>query len=155
VVACLVQQCEDQGIFADEWMESEATINPDKTPATLSKCLRVDYSSLRIDFIFDAGERGPKFRDKHFQNFGTGRRAAEGNIIRQGERTQHMFAVGHLERRWTDSVRNCGGFQLVVERSESSDEVSACVLKQVDRGLWGLPGWARPSQLKAAADRIE
>jgi hypothetical protein len=34
-------------------------------------------------------------------------------------------------------------------------EVSAGVLKQVDRGLWGLPGWARPPRRPAAADQIE
>ena len=80
-MACLVQQREDQSIFANEWMEGEAAINADKTPASLTKCLCVYYSSLRIDFIFDAGERGPKFGDKHFQHSSTGRRAAEGNIV--------------------------------------------------------------------------
>jgi hypothetical protein len=98
VVARLVRQCEGQSIFTDEWMEGEATINPDKALATLTKCLRVHYSGLRIDFIFDAGERRPKFGDKDFQNFSTGRRAAEGNIIWQGERVQHVSAVSHLER---------------------------------------------------------
>jgi hypothetical protein len=33
---------------------------------------------------------------------------------------------------------------LVVERSKNTEEVLASVLKRVDRGMWGLPGWERP-----------
>jgi hypothetical protein len=62
MVAGLVQQREDKGIFADKWMEREPAIktyNP--AAAGIAKRLRVHDRSLRINSIFDAGERGPKF----------------------------------------------------------------------------------------------
>jgi glycerol-3-phosphate dehydrogenase len=62
MMARLVQQCENQCIRADQWMEREPAIKTNETGAGQTKRLRVNDPRLRIDFILDAGERGPKFR---------------------------------------------------------------------------------------------
>jgi hypothetical protein len=89
MVARLVQQCEGQRIFADEWMEREPAIKTNETGAARTKRLRVDDPSLPIDLIFDAGERGPKFRHKRFKQATPALRDAEGDMIRQGGSVQH------------------------------------------------------------------
>jgi hypothetical protein len=89
MVAGLVQQCEDQRILTDEWMESETTIKTDETGAAHTKRLRVHDPSLRIDFIFDAGERGPKFTHQNFQHATAAYRTAKGDITWQRESVQH------------------------------------------------------------------
>jgi len=94
MVASLVQQCEDKRIFADERMESEPTINADETGAVHTKRLRVHDPSLRIDFVFDAGERGPKFGDKNFDHPTAALGGAKGEIIWQGEGIQHARIAG-------------------------------------------------------------
>jgi len=89
-----VQQCEHKRIFADEWMESEPPIKTDETEAAHTKCLRVHDPSLRIEFIFDAGERGPKFGHKNFEHPPAALRSAKGDIIWQGEGVQHARIAG-------------------------------------------------------------
>lgn len=89
MVAGLVQQREDQCIFADEWMEGETAIKTYKTRAANVKRLSVHDPSLHIDFIFDAGERGPKLRHKSFQHSATAFRAAKGDVVRQDGCVQH------------------------------------------------------------------
>jgi len=89
MVAGLVQQREDQCIFADEWMEGEPAIKTYEAGASNMKRLRVHDPGLRVDFIFDAGERGPKFRRKNFQDPIAAFRAAKGDIRWQDGCVQH------------------------------------------------------------------
>jgi hypothetical protein len=110
MMAGLVQQCEDKRIFANERVESEPTIKTDETGAAHTKRLRVHNPSSRIEFIFDAGERSPKFGHKNFEHPPAALGSAKGDIIWQGEGVQHARIAGYraayLVRR--SSPRNHG-----------------------------------------------
>ena len=73
-----------------------APIKTDETEAAHTKCLRVHDPSLRIEFIFDAGERGPKFGHKNFEHPPAALRRAKGDIIWQGEGVQ-LISLHHLK----------------------------------------------------------
>lgn len=96
MVAGLVQQREDQRVFADEGMECEPAIKTNETGVAQTKRLCVHDPSLRIYFIFDAGERGPKFRYKNLQHATAALRAAKDDIIWQGESVQHLGIAGFV-----------------------------------------------------------
>jgi|KBSMisStaDraftv2_1062788.scaffolds.fasta_scaffold390737_2 hypothetical protein len=89
MVTSLMQQGEDQRIVVGKWMKRQSAIKPNEATAALQKCLGVDDSSLRIDFIFDVSESSPKFGNKTFHRATAAVRVAKDDIIRQCGSIQH------------------------------------------------------------------
>jgi hypothetical protein len=89
MVTSLMQQGEDQRIIVGKRMKRQSAIKPNEAAAALQKCLCVDDSSLRIDFIFDVSESSPKFGNKNFHHTTAAVRVAKNDIIRQGGSIQH------------------------------------------------------------------
>jgi hypothetical protein len=69
--------------------DGEPSIKAYETGASNMKHLRVHDPSLRIDFIIDAGERGPKIRNKSFQHSITASRAGKQDILWQDGCIRH------------------------------------------------------------------
>ena len=122
MVAGFVQQREDQCIFVYEWMEGEPGIKTYEAGASNMKRLRVHDPSMRVDFIFDAGERSPKFRRKNFQDPIAAFRAAKGDIRWQDGCVQHggtgsllpqscqIGTMNHLLRMFNGKASELGPF---------------------------------------------
>ncbi|KJC56781.1 hypothetical protein UP10_33170 [Bradyrhizobium sp. LTSPM299] len=88
MVTSLMQQGEDQRIIVGKRMKYQSAIKPDEATAALQKCLCVNDSSLRINFVFDVSEGSPKFRNKNFHHTTTAVRVAKDDVIRQGGSVQ-------------------------------------------------------------------
>lgn len=110
MVTRFVQQCENQRIRIDEWMEREPAIDTNDGDIRQTKCLRVNDPGLRIDFVFDTGERVSKFSQKNIQHANTAIRAAKSDIAWQVASVQHpiiyrcsKYSEQSRNKEWTKS----------------------------------------------------